>query len=373
MRPPRPPVLLALALLACTPEPITGPAEAWVVARDGAGDYGLQRRTLEIDDLRQVRGPATEMTARPRIGMGSDPSGLDLQVTGGRDMDLRLHLEDGAWIGSDFDALMAITVYHHIDESRRHFEDLGLGHTVDALPPIETLYHPSFVLLGGIALPLLTDNAGYAPLLSAFLIFDELVLDALPLGANEGVIAHEVSHAIFHHLTDRVHGHDVPRWMAEDWPDTAVNHWRSVDEGLADVHGAALTGDPDFIRVSTAGLELDRDVSVARTHTEELEERTDVDFAFYDPYPLGSVVASTFWDFGRRLEAEGMPAAEARRSMAEAAFDGALALEAHPAFHTAELLETVARRQSGAFRAAWCASVAEAFDLILDEVPTCAP
>ena len=144
----------------------------------------------------------------------------------------------------------------------------------------------------------------------------------MPLAANEGVVTHELAHAVFNLLTSRSRGQTVPARYADNWPARPMNLVASLNEGLSDVHGAAMTGDPDFIAPSATALHLDRDLSKHRTYTADMDQALDGDATGYDPYVLGSVFASTFWAFRGRLVDGGMAAADARHEMAQVAFDG---------------------------------------------------
>jgi hypothetical protein len=111
------------------------------------------------------------------------------------------------------------------------------------------------------------------------------------------VIVHEYSHAVFNRLLHQ--DRRVPGYLLEDWADTAVNELRSLDEGVADTFAALAVGDPNFLAASIPDAEqydIDRDLSVERFYDDALRsEVTGSDLTSYDPYRLGSVVASAVW------------------------------------------------------------------------------
>lgn len=360
---------LALLAAACAPPEVSGDVEAWVVARTDAGPYDLVQRTLTVDDLSSLSGSLTSLWARSRLeATGTDATSV--RLAGGAPIQLRLEEVDGAFMGRDFDALMCLTLYHHLNAAHAYFQGLGLGTEVADVPHLPTHYLPTVGVLG-FGLPLLTDNAGYTPAVSAFLVFGQSQLDEVPLAANEGVMAHEFAHAVFHHLTGRLRGVDLPEWMLGDWPVETANALRAVDEGLADVHGAAFTGDPDFIAPSASALELDRDVSFPRAYGDGLAAALGDALEDFDPYAIGSVVASTFWDFRGRLVDAGVAPADARRRMSRAAFETARTLEVDRDFTLGRFWTTAVAAVPAEDRPALCAALDEAFADLMPEVGGC--
>jgi hypothetical protein len=172
------------------------------------------------------------------------------------------------------------------------------------------------------------NNAFFAPAFGGFGILRENGLADLPLAANEGVLAHELSHAIFGHVSG-----PLTAAIVRDNDVTAAYELGALNEGIADVHAAAVTGDPEFMRPSFAtvgpGVAERRNLATRRSFTADLDATLyGVD---YDPYAVGSVFASAFWAFRTRVAAS-LPA-DASRIMAQLALDATRrlgALEATP-------------------------------------------
>ncbi len=370
-------VLVAAGLLAgCGGGPaISGTVTCQVVGRRADGTYALVTRKLTVTDLSRLEGPVTRFWARGQLASTTDASGNPngMGVDGGHAMALQLDDKDGTFVARDFDSLMAMTIYDHLARGRAYFATLGLGTDTPPLPALPTEYLPTESVLG-LGLPLISDNAAYSPFADAFLIFPQSLLDEVPLAANEGVVTHELAHAVFNLLTSRSRGQTVPARYADNWPARPMNLVASLNEGLSDVHGAAMTGDPDFIAPSATALHLDRDLSKHRTYTADMDQALDGDATGYNPYVLGSVFASTFWAFRGRLVDGGMAAADARHEMAQVAFDGTRQLSLTPDITVASVLSVfVAAAPAGAERQAFCAAVGEAFARVAGQVTGCGP
>jgi len=145
--------------------------------------------------------------------------------------------------------------------------------------------------------PLVTDNAGYTPIADSFLLFPSLILsDSIPLAANQGVVVHELSHAIKHRMLHP--NKKLPPYVTEKWPVDASNAYRSDDEGFADFFAAILTQQTNFIGPSLDLPQVDRDLAEPRIFTSELFDSQLNKIENYDPYPLGSCLAAWLWSIG---------------------------------------------------------------------------
>ncbi len=299
--------LLSLTGTGCEDIADTPTIDAYVVVSNAAGVAGIESRpipirnpeTLSNDTLDATFGATIELTAETRPGQPVEYGGI---VTGGEKPRLKVAKKGTAYVALDNDALVALTTIHHIFVARRHFESLGMPAT--AIPKLSVQFFPRKIetpLLFGQA-PI-TDNAFFARGLSGFGILRPAVLDSLPLSMNPGVMAHEYSHAVFSALTEKKQAYRLL--------------FRDFDEGLADVHGAALSGDPRFVGRSVPTSLETRDLSVARKYQAELQQAYAE-----DPYAYGSVVASVFWSFGARAERSGVERTKALELMARVAFEG---------------------------------------------------
>ena len=197
--------------------------------------------------------------------------------------------------------------------------------------------------------------------MKAFTLLEEHLLDYVPIAANEGIMAHEYAHAVF----DAIAGRPDP-----DWDEVSVNLWRSVNEGLADVHAVALTSDPKFAQASIGRFVSTRDVSTPSIAlTGELLATTREQP--YNPYPIGTVFAAVFWDVRVGLVERAYDPADASRVM------GALALRAletlaieSSGFDLAGFAEAAAA-SAGAHRELLCEALWSRAALIMTEVTSC--
>lgn len=269
-------------------------------------DYDAERERYEtvesqietLDDARAVSGDIAFLRGGGNLVIGEPAPQTEgefadaLRIENDNTPRVSYEVDGGRVTAWDFDSLLMLTLYHHLERAAFYFEEIGVGRDVVGQLPV--YYAPSLSFI--IPVNLLTDNAAYAFTMDALLFPRQMFLSDLPLAANRGVIVHEYSHAVFNRL---VHGDArAPQYLVEPWPDAAINRMRALDEGVADIFGALAVGDPNFISpsISEEEFDIDRDVSRERHYTQELERTVvDGDPARFNPYILGSVVASTVW------------------------------------------------------------------------------
>lgn len=295
---------IALSVCAgCGPEQVEGDLPFVVLDWDETTEsYALAERSIEtMDDSTIARGSSANLRSGGQLSAPNSSPETEadfedaLRISGDGKLAVNYVVDDGKVVPLDFDTTVAFSLYHHLERARFFFEgyDLESAERVGSIP----VYYRPVVSTGlfAIPLPVFTDNAAYAFTLDAFIIPPRLFFGDVPLAANRGVVVHEYSHAIFNRI---VHANRrVPEYLFRDWPPVAANELTSLDEGLADFFGALQTSDPDFIRPSIGpSAELDRDLEVERRYTASMQDyvqRTSPDG--YDPYRLGSVVASALW------------------------------------------------------------------------------
>ena len=201
---------------------------------------------------------------------------------------------DGVLYPKDWETLLMMSLYHHIEKGMDFYRALGVD--TSALHSIKCYFNvrvTSFFLAWGA--PVFTDNAAYTPVADAFLLFPDFFLnEGIPLVLNQGVVLHEMTHAIKHRL---LHGSErIPVYIADNWSRSEINAYRADDEGLADFFAATYLGDPNFIKASISGL--DRQLDKERIFSDELFEDLDSRESVYNPYKLGSAIASWLWAIG---------------------------------------------------------------------------
>lgn len=300
-------LLLVVSLASCGSPDGDGHQRYHVLDYDGDEDrYELVESTIDtLQDARAVDGEIVELRGGGKIviatGEPETPSEFEASLTidGASTPRVSYELSDGLVTAWDYDSLLMLTLYHHFERAAFYFEEIGVDHSLVGKLPV--YYAPRLEFL--IPFNLLTDNAAYAFTLDAFLLPRQFFLTGLPFAANRGIIVHEYSHAVFNRL---VHGDArAPAYLLEPWPDPAINRMRALDEGVADIFGALAVGDPNFISPSIAEEEfdIDRDLSVERHYTAELRDKVEQEaFAQFNPYELGTVIASTVWSLRAHVD-----------------------------------------------------------------------
>lgn len=278
---------------------------------DGVGLLDVPRGSLV--DLDRVEGPharflvGADFDIVPWLG---DPATrdraarkLERQVRPPR---ARWSSHDNTAVAQDFDTLALFTAYVHVERTFGLFEDVGLtGPPVDQL---DVLYLPE--LRDGPRVGMsTTDNAYYFLPNDTVLLLPPERLQDLPLAMNPGVIAHELTHRVVHHLLWEGRRLEVLESLGLRLrDDPAVRDpyllLLSLDEGVADYVGAVSSGEPGFIGLSVESLQEARDLTVLRTYPSEWIGRLPEFEAEqrFNPYMLGSIVASALWATGEAVD-----------------------------------------------------------------------
>lgn len=338
-----------------------------------ATDHTYELRNEELTTLesaRRIRGTAAELRGGGAIVI--EQALLSGQLTADTEAEVSQYdfvKGDGAvaadygregdvLVARDWETFQMFTFYRHMERARDFFRELGAQDSeVRALRAHFNLRFTSMLLAWGQ--PLLTDNAAYSMLDDAFWLPPENVTDGLALALNAGVVAHELSHAVKHHV---LHGDDrIPRPISEAWPNAAANAYSSDDEGLADFFAAVFTNDPDFIRKSFAAG-IDRDLTDPHPFTQELYDRLSADA--YDPYPLGSALAAWLW----ALSDDEL---EARRALAANVLAAVRAVERDPDYSMLAFMEAILAQLDDAGRARGCALLQVRLEGDFRNLPAC--
>lgn len=220
----------------------------------------------------------------------------DSMVSGGGMPSARWLPEGGVAVPLDYDTLNLFSSYVHLREAQTFFEGLQ----VDVATEMSVIYYHPEIDDRTASLPK-TDNAAFLANVDAFLLLPMEILQDVPFSMNPGVLAHEFSHRVFYYeawgarmfeilLRDLLTLQDLHTW----------NLIRALDEGVADYFGALLADDPRFLRGSVfASLSEARDLDVLRVMPAAWSTGSEPSFeGVYDPYALGSVIASTLWALG---------------------------------------------------------------------------
>ncbi|HEX8821289.1 MAG TPA: hypothetical protein VF794_15280, partial [Archangium sp.] len=281
--------LLGLGLLGCAPEDTSGTVMAYVFARDEAtGQYALGRHPIEnLESLRELRG--RDLDFRKGAELNQVRLDAELDIERGEPFALEYTREaDGTFVPGDLHSLYALSLYRNLDRTA----SLLRAHGHVPLKRLDVFYYPRFDnLLTGDGRGDFTDNAAYVSQVPCFLLVPSFVLNDLPMLLNEGVVAHEYGHAVIH---QELFG-DAPASPHEEdetWSG-AHRHLSSMHEGVADLIGLVVTGEPDYIR---ATLDADRNLAEPRDYSEEdmLEMLKGGDD--FDPHHHGSVMARAIYE-----------------------------------------------------------------------------
>lgn len=295
--------VVALAIACGAPPEVAPPYTAEVLDYVGGGQYAVRAQPLPtLTDFRRLHGGAVQLHGGGAVritGGETVRTEADLRrvfrVRAAEPLRLDYRVEGGVVRAHDYDTFAALSLYRAFERVTAFYRELGA-------PPAALAPYPAYFRgrIEVLVFPLLaSSNAAYLLPAEAFLFLNDFLDGAdVPLALNLGVVAHEFGHAMFQRL---VWGERLPPWILEDWPDRALNQLRALDEGLADVFGAVLTDDARFVGRSVPRLLAERDLDAATPLRAEALAETALDSTGYDPYPLGSLVASALWAAGARL------------------------------------------------------------------------
>jgi hypothetical protein len=262
--------LLALVVLAgvaaCQAADQSGEVRAWAWSYDEAArSYSMKVETLpRLESLRGLRGQFLDFRRASSISVELTASTAAPKVALGRPFELEYSIDDaGVVVPADLDSFQAASLYRFIDLAVSRLAPVGY---VPARP-FNVLFMPSYgnFLLGDQRLGL-NDNAAYSWHGRGFVIVPTYLLGQLPMLLNFGVISHEFGHAVIH---ETMFGdvESVPFETSQVPPEVvAYRHLRCMHEGVADLFGLVMTGDPDFIHLT---VDANRNLAEPRTMTQE--------------------------------------------------------------------------------------------------------
>lgn len=293
---------VVFVVLGCGPPGAEG-AKTFLVYDRNAGDGGyelVESRIETLDDVESIRGETAKLRGGGSIQLReSNPQTAEefenaLAVADSKspvaDYDIR---GDGVVVPGDFHSAMMFTLYHHLERARAFFIAAGVSEA--ALGSVPVHYYARIQII--VPVDILSDNAAYAFTLDAFLIPPSFALDDVPLSANRGVVVHEYAHLVFNRLVEE--DARAPEYLIEPWPAPAINRLSALNEGIADIFAALETGDPNFIDASISDelFDVDRDLSKDRQLDDDLlADVRESGRAGFNPYELGTVIASTVWE-----------------------------------------------------------------------------
>lgn len=269
--------MLALSA-ACEPPPIDTLTR--FVRVDDAIEIGETPIPDGLDPWR-MEGPMGSALRGGRLGVEDYRPGAEVRVSFAVDGDVGVPLDE--------DGLVLWSFYAHLHEAHHDFLDRGLP--VEPLAPFDAFaWTPASVMDFQAA-----ENAAYAPAAHIFILFPDMV-SSVPLAANDGVVRHEYGHSLFQILTV---GELRSLGPMLTLPAADALGTRAVNEGFADMVATLSLDDPAFIERS---LDMpSRDVRGDAVATDDRYPPDNLDAQplgalGYDPYALGTVLASLAWD-----------------------------------------------------------------------------
>lgn len=345
-----------LAMAGCTDA--SGPVDIFVITLDPVShEFELKSERVEtIESVAKARGSTTRLIKEPVARTTEDG---DVQFEGGRPPNILFTESNGNIIPEDWDSLTLLSYYHHLERGVTYFQDT-LGYADAAqIVPLPSYYRVEFGIDQNVVGA--TDNAAYAPTAHSFLLFDAFFFQELPLAMNDGVVTHELAHAVFHRV---MNGDErVPVEYREGWGPGPKAALSSVHEGQADVFAAMMFDEPNFFRFSLPSDLVDRDMSVLRTLTEAQQHNLTI--GSVEPHEIGAVIAAAFWAFSEDA---------GRQRTAELTLQAAqnLGPELNGSFEIGDFLGTFADACTPAEKTVACTIFCDRFSVMKDRIPTCA-
>ena len=301
----------ALALCACAGD-LASPFSAVAITYDVPNQtFKLaQVRINSLTSLRHLRGSAGTVTAGGTVRVDAaairaagatvdslrkafieaQPSSVDLtwnliSVPGGEVV-----------YPEDFASLELLSTYYNLERARTELSNRGLS----ALPARPVVAHAAIADENGIS-PLPDGELYYAPL-ATFFMPAATPQGQMPSQFNVGAVAHAVAHEAIEELVWGGAVLPAPELSAaNDAATLTARHVaRSMAEGIADYLGVTVSNDDRWFSHSLQQDADSRALDSLHCGTPDMLDALSVDDARapYNPYPLGSVIASALWDEG---------------------------------------------------------------------------
>ncbi len=235
-----------------------------------SGVYELREATITtLTDVEAMRGEAATPIGNAEIIVdGGRLAHVETEKQfrdavledAGSPVEVQFLEQDGVLYPADFHSLNLATAYYNFEQARLYA--LARGLAPEKLRGAPFYYFPD-VHLQGADPGRQVDNAGWFPLLRSFLLYPFDRLQEVPLAMNQGVVAHEYGHGIFH--AEVFDGSWFPAYSV-DWCPTGRCAQQAgyrmvgiIEEGFADAWAVGVTGDPRFTHHSLSMLGDSRD------------------------------------------------------------------------------------------------------------------
>ncbi|SEU18204.1 hypothetical protein [Stigmatella erecta] len=313
-------IVATLALsAACAPDS-QAPVKVQALVLNSNGAYAPREVELTtISDIVKMEGVVAKMIGGARIRSDSqDPQVQNAQTPeayakaiikgDGRDVTASYITQDGVLWPADFHTWNLVTAYYNFERAYDYFNKVANIPAADLGEPATVYYFPEFTLVD-TSPDALKDNALYFSPVQAFMVLPFDTLQKAPLALNAGVMSHEYAHRIFN---QKVYAGSPFPYQIAVWGQSpsspGANLIKSLDEGLADYHGFGTTCDSPvgcdtrFFRTSFDDrLSDSRDLAKADRcmDTVLLNDLNTLNVGAFDPYKLGSIIASALYQAGQ--------------------------------------------------------------------------
>ncbi len=248
-------------LSACSGGP-TGPGTPVVIV-DGINETA-QLQTVQLqtmEDVHTMRGRQISLVRRANVDLAKlsdlEKSGkfssfqafyerAQQQVTS-EPVRPNLSWQGHRWMAQDFDSLMMLTTYAHLEDIMTFFRTVVHDESGATRTPLSVGLYANVHSGGNLTLGDLSNNAFYSRLPDMLFVL-RTGAEQIPYGLNKTVLAHEFAHRVFHYNVWM----QKPQVQAYFWRNSgkfvqgafSITHYRGTDEGLADLAAILFTGDP---------------------------------------------------------------------------------------------------------------------------------
>jgi|GEM_PF-1948711 len=395
--------------------PVSGDVPVEVVVFDDDDDIDVLGVEVIPDVVNILRGEGSrfDVVGVPKVGalelqtLVSEESlypGYDDVVEGQRELaggdvvNPRLSWNGSEWQAQDYDSLAYLTAFANFEKVWSFMSEYDNTGATDEHAIVG--FYGEVVVSNLITMPVIAaDNAAYVSTLDGWLVLRSVALsgEALPLGMNDAVIAHEFAHRYVHHNLHLRTDENFDLWRSATVngfaSSTDAFNLRGIDEGIADVFALAYSGKPDFIErsitsatpaISARDVEGEFADLVTYEHflnggypDNDFQDACNGDLSSegFNFYCIGTLFARVMWDTAggdaNALRTEVLPVLEPALADASERIqrNGANGLLFRPSF----VLEPLAQRLPANRQQAFCDGVIRKFGtfVILGEVPSC--
>jgi len=298
-------LVLGLGLSACSRQSLLQGSAVRLMQAVGHCRYDTVNRQLPtLESLQDIKGALGRVVTSPQ-NVETRAEILD-HATGFATVDTDFSESGGVLVPMDYNTLFAVSLYAEVETAHLTFAGLDPAADMTRLLPgfgsRTFIVHEARRTLGGEVgkAPETTDNAEFlghfpsdgGPTINYLFSFPTREVSGMPLGLNLGIMAHEYTHLIFHHLFH------VP--FKDQHLEHATNSsfvtLSAFEEGLADYFGYLASKDPGYFDCSFPGS--GRDVSQPKHFTAEIVSRLQSD-PDADIHEAGAVWAAIAYQIGQ--------------------------------------------------------------------------